>query len=698
MSARAESQVTTRRFAVPFPLLAALLAFALRALYLLESADNPFRQHLTLDPRVYDLWARGILGGVIFSPDAFPQAPLYPYVLAAVYTLLGAHPERMLWVQTLLAAATTGLGAHAAGRLWGRTAGVAAGVLLACYQPGIFYTGILLVPILATFLLALALALAARPLLAGLAVGLAGLAQPVLLPGALLATFGLRLRERSRRGWLADGYRLLAGVALVIAPVTLHNLVQGHAFVPIAANAGINAYIGNGPQANGFYAPPTGLVREGDIYGIAQASQLSGRELHAAEASRFWTTRTLEAMRARPGRTSTLALRKLIYFLQAYEAPQVESLDFEKRYSWMLRLPILPTWIVLLALAAVAFPRLRRDRAYNALLAAVGLTALVSAAFFVTGRFRFPVHLYLGLAAGAGLPVLMEAIGGETHAAGARAPRRGARLARALLPALLVVLLFSPGWLPGSRPRAFGEFHYRLGQLAEMDDREPEARREYEEALRQAPGHFQAAIRLGTLEARANELDRALAHLTQGVQLDPDNAPGLLTLGQAYQVRADLAAACSLYARAWAADTTRLATLEFFATASYLRGDVAAAETLASDLVRRAGRTAPLAQRCVFLLQRIAERRHFGWVLWSDPLRAEGDLAFAAGNLASAHDFYRRALESAPRDPVTLLELARIATLRGEDAAGWRARYMTAGGSPEALLIPARSRPVRAPR
>jgi hypothetical protein len=671
--------------------LIALIALILRAIYLVESADDPFRQHLNLDPRVYDLWARRILGGEWLGTDAFPQAPLYPYFVALIYALLSPAVARVLWVQALLAAATAGLGAHVAGRLWGRTALIATGLLLACYQPGIFYTGVLLVPVLATFLLALALALAARPLLAGLAIGLTGLAQPLLLPGALAAVLGVRWSDRTRRTGRREIALVLLGTLLVLAPVTLHNAVRGRAWVPIAANSGINLYIGNGPQATGFYAPPTGSMREGDVYGIAQASQLAGRELRAAEASRFWTARALAAMREHPGRALALAGRKLDYFLQAHEAPQVESLDFEKRYARLLQFPLLPTWIALLALAVMGIVVRRRDRAWLALLLATGITALATALFFVTARFRFPAHLWLALAAGASIaglaPVIRAARTGEPGL------RRGAtrRLALGFAAALAALLLLVPGWLPGSRPRAFGEFHYRLGQLAERDRREPDARREYAEALRLAPGNYDAAIRLGVLEARAGELDQAQPLLERGVALDPGNALGLLTLAQIHQTRMELASACSLYARAWAADPTQLPTLEFYATASYLRGDAATAESLATELVRRAGVKAPLAQRCAYLLARYAERRRLGWPPIPGPECAAADLAQAEGDLARAEAGYRSAVERDATNRAALLELARLAAARG-DAAGltaWRARYLAAGG-PAALLPAAR--------
>jgi tetratricopeptide (TPR) repeat protein len=674
---------------------ATLLGVLLRALYLLSSAGNPFRTHLALDARFYDLWGRRILAEGLCGSGVYLQAPLYAHFLAAVYGLLGAGPQQAYWVQAVLGGGTAGLGAWVAGRLWGRTASWVTGLLLAFYQPGLFYTGVLLAPVVATFLLGLALAFAfGQPWLAGACTGLAGLAHPLLLPGGLVATLAIALRGRAR----SEAARILSAVGLGcllgLAPATLHNLACGRALVPISANTGINLYIGNGPAATGFYVPPPGASGDlqGDIQGIQQASRLAGRALDPLEASRFWSAAAAQAVGEHPVRAVRLAALKVYAFFQAYEVPQVESLDFERRYSRLLRLPFLPGWLALLALATAGWGRFRRDRAYTGLLGAVGLTGLASAAFFVTARFRFPVHLYLAVAAGAGGESLRRIIppraaGSNDLAAGdalAGPPGRWTPAALSVLaPVLLAVALFGIPWNQATRPRAFGELHYRLGQLAEDDGRDEEARREYAEALAAAPGHFAAAIRLGLLTARAGDLDQAQGLLERGLALDPRNAGGLLALGQVHQVRGELAPACSLYARAWEADPTLLRALESLATACYARGEVARADSLAADLLRRAGPAAPIGARCRFLLQRIAERRSAGLPLWQGRARAEGDLALAVRDQAKAQARYAQALEGGD-DPVALIELGRLAVPRRDERAlaEWRARFVSAGGDP----------------
>ena len=650
------------------------LALLIRVIYLIESAENPFREHLLLDARHYHLWAARIAGGAWIGSEPFLQAPLYPYFLGLCYALLGSEPARALWVQALLGALTAGAGAYLAGRRWGRIAAWTTGLLLALYQPGIFYSGVLLAPVLAAALLMLALLLGRRhSFWGGLATGLAALAHPLLLPGGLIATYAITER-RGRRRLLA----LLAGCALAIAPATLYNAVAAGAFIPIAANAGVNLHIGHGPRATGFYVPPAGPHGTGDIHGIAQASAITGRDLSPVEASRFWRARAWEAMREDPLRTLQLTARKLYAFLQGYEVPQVESLGFERRYSTVLRLPFLPGWLALLALAMTGWATRRRERAYAGLLLAVAATAIAGSLFFVTARFRFPVHIYLALASGAGVAGLLK-------------QRR--RRAAALLPALGMLVLFGPAWSTATRPTAHGEFHYRLGQIAEREEDPRAALEHYRQALEHAPGNYEAAVRLGLLYARAGNLDRAQALLEGALRYAPRHARALFTLGQVHQVRGALDIARAYYAEAVAADPGHVRALESLATCAYLAGDVAAAQQNGDTLLAQIGPKAPLGGRMRFVLGRLQERRAHGWSLGRGGARAEGDLAFGAGDWETAREHYRAALEQEPDDLATLLELYRLAHRRQDAAARdrWRARYLSAGGPADALA-PADSR------
>ncbi len=684
-------------------LLCALLALAVRVLYLLESTDNPFRHHLDLDPRNYHAWATAILGGQGLGAGPFQQAPLYPYFLAGCYAVLGADPARVLWVQALLGAAATYLAARVASRYWGRVGLIATGLAMALFAPAVFYTGVLLVPALATFLLALAFWLAPRRVFwAGLVAGLAGLAHPTILPGALIVIAGMVLHERGGpvRAHARAALLLAAGALAGILPATIHNLAVSGRPVLISVNSGINLYIGNGPLANGFYMSPFGMRGEEDPLGIREAGRLAGRPLSPLQANQYWSREARAQMRRAPGRALALLARKAHFALAAYEAPQIESFDFEKRFSLLLRLPFLPGWLALLALLAAALALRPREVLPWALAAGVLADTAVLAVYFVTARFRMPTHVLLALGTGAAVSAIAERVRAAMlwQEAGNRDGGGSSRggLARGLWPAGAacagVLLAFGPNWLSVGREQTFGQYYYRLGILAEREGRTEDATAAYEEALRIDPGVARASINLGILTARRGDLDRARGLLERGLARDPRSARGHLALGQIHQVRGELALACSLYSAAWAADSSFVPALEYLGTCEYLLGNLADAEEHCREVVQRLGRDATQATRCAFTLQRLAERRQWGLPLPGSRERREADLALAVRNRPAAEASYRSALARDPGDLVALIELARLARLQGggEPLEAWRERFRAAGGRAEvfeALIV-----------
>ncbi len=672
-----------------------LLALAVRALYLIESGDNPFRVHLDLDPRNYHEWALAILRGEPFGDGPFLQAPLYPYFLSLCYLVLGVDSIRPLWIQALLAAGTVGLASLIAHRYWGRAGLLATGLLLVFYKPAIFYTGVLLVPILATALVTLALWLAPRRhFWAGVCAGLAGLAHPTILPGAALVMFVMMIPPGARFPARSTLLRAAVGLALAILPATVYNAVRSGAWVPISANTGINLYIGNGPEANGFYRSPFGMRGEVDPCGIAEAGRLTGRPPDPVSANRFWIDATLAAAAEDPGRMATLLGLKLWSALGTFEVPQIESFDFEKRFSLLLRLPFLPGWIALLMLTAAGCALRPRDRLIWGLAGGVLLTALVMAAFFVTGRFRMPAHLFLGLAAGGTAATAWNRLARKTPAReqgaqgehGARAAPGTSAWLRAAGAMTLVGLLFVPNWPGIQKDATFAQYHYRLGVIAEREGRDQAAYEAYQASLAIDPHVARANINLGVMTARRGDLDQARELLLRGTRLDPRSARALLALGQIEEIRGNLSGAAAYYSQAWSVDSTFVRALESLMAAHYVGGDLAAAQAQARELLNRVGSDA-MGRRARFLLQRLDERGAQQLPLAPNPQRARADLLLAAGRIQEAAVAYQDAAHHNPDDPVPALELARLfrALGREEEAQSWRRRYLD-GGGPAALL------------
>ncbi len=309
-------------------------AFLLRLLYLLEARSLPLFHHLISDGRAYVAWADAIRAGDLWSSgqQVFYQAPLYAYTLAAIRTLFGDS----LWAIRLCQAAAGAVACVLlviAGRRWfDRQTGWIAGIALALYAPAIFFDGVINKASLALLASVVVISLMGhfsgtpRPntwAAAGLALGwLILLRENALL---LVPVFWLWLwtgPDADNRGWRHHRGRcallLATGLAVVLLPVAVRNLVIGGTFTLTTVQAGPNLWIGNNPQAEGTYRPlVTGRsdtpFERADAVRLAE--QALGRELSPRQVSRYWTSRAWDFARAEPVAWLRLTGRKLLMVL-----------------------------------------------------------------------------------------------------------------------------------------------------------------------------------------------------------------------------------------------------------------------------------------------------------------------------------------------------------------------------------------------
>ncbi|SIS50072.1 ArnT family glycosyltransferase [Alicyclobacillus vulcanalis] len=213
--------------------------------------------------------ALAIAAGQGYTYDGKPTAyfPIgYPLFLAAIYKLFGSGYWSGTLANVILNSLTAGLVTVVGSTLWKRSAGLVAGLIFAGYLSQIAWSSVLCSEMLFTFLLTSAVCLGsarhaqdvrlARAFALGLVVGLACAVRPVLMlaPAPWLAYLAL-----ARMGWrkaLRLSAAMLAGLALAIAPITVRNALDLHAFVLVSTNGGVNLWQGNNPRANGGYFWP----------------------------------------------------------------------------------------------------------------------------------------------------------------------------------------------------------------------------------------------------------------------------------------------------------------------------------------------------------------------------------------------------------------------------------------------------------
>jgi Flp pilus assembly protein TadD len=182
------------------------------------------------------------------------------------------------------------------------------------------------------------------------------------------------------------------GILLVIAPVSLRNYHVEGKLVIVSANGGVNFYIGNGPGATGtFRVVEEHEITPGDITGRFAAQEAEGRALTLAEVSDWWFSEAWSYIRKKPWIFIRNWIWKIYLFWDAFEIPQLEWYGAERKYSPVLRLPLVSSHLVIplaligLVLSAQQFRRVGILHLY------VVMQTIITSLFFVTGRYRLTV-------------------------------------------------------------------------------------------------------------------------------------------------------------------------------------------------------------------------------------------------------------------------------------------------------------------
>jgi len=325
--------------------------------------------------------------------QTYHQAPLYPYLVAAVTRPPDGSPLPLFALQGLLGLACIPMAAFLATRWAGFRAGAIAAFLWALARPEIALEAFLLRDAVAMPLLLGALCLLerlrappGRPVLAafaGLLLGAATLDRENILPLALacvpLAAW-LWLRDASEAPRPAHRARAAAlaaaGLATAFAPLVARNLI---------ASAPAAALSNRGPEV---ILHSLSIAPGADPIGINLFPALRG-QLEEAHGStlRACAIVTRDGLR-QPGRFAALLARKALAWLSAGEPADNVELEYLALRSPVLRL-CLPTWALLapaLFGAALSLGSERRRRALG--LWALALLTLPLMASIVLWRIR----------------------------------------------------------------------------------------------------------------------------------------------------------------------------------------------------------------------------------------------------------------------------------------------------------------------
>lgn len=505
------------------------IALALRLVHVFFIQRSMVGSVLLGDALTYDNWAQEIARGNWLGSEVFYQAPLYPYLLGALFRIAGHSLLTVRILQALFGATACALLTIAGRRLFGTAAGWGAGLTLALFAPAVFFDGLVqkssLDGLLCAWLLYAIAAIAtsgrARDcLLAGLALGCLALSRENAL--LLLPLVALWVWDRSRRP--SHVLVLLAGAVLLLAPVALRNRVVGGEWALTTAQFGPNLYIGNHDGATGAYVPlrpgrGNAAVERRDATELAQ--QALGRTLRPGEVSGYWRGRALQWISAQPARAIELVGRKLGLTWNRVEIVDTEDLDTHARWSPVLFvLAPIAHFGVLAPLAALGLWRERRRRRELWVLpAAIATYTLTVAAFYVLGRYRYPLVPLLALYVGAALAGIAAWWSGLTKT------QRGVAVGIVAGTAIVCNLPL----VERAPMRALTATN--LAIALDQQGASAAAEASYREALRIDPANADALSNLGILMAKRGEHGEAIELFRRALTVDPRHAPALTNLG-----------------------------------------------------------------------------------------------------------------------------------------------------------------------
>jgi 4-amino-4-deoxy-L-arabinose transferase-like glycosyltransferase len=395
------------------------ISIGLRIIILHQWNASVFSVAVWSDSATYNQWARSIItSGDWIGTNPFLMTPLYPYLLAVIYTITGESLTAVRLIQNAIGIGTILLIFLSADKMFQRRAAFFAAMAAALYGPFYLHANLLLVETVKVFLLILSLYLLLIAtekknirwwIYSGLVLGAAMLCRPtdIFVVGiALLWIFLLMVQPFSLR--LRSASALFAAVILIVLPVTIRNYSVSKEFIPITSNGGLNFYLGNNPKAVGVYYNVDGLDLANDPDGRIFLETTKGKNFTAGQASAYWMNEAVDYIVKQPADFIVLAGMKALLFFHYKEIGQLGyNYHFISRNA-VSALGYLLTFAVILPFSVVGIVVLRKEwKKYFLLYGLLAAQFLSVILFFVTDRFRLSSMPFLILFAGFGLDWLL---------------------------------------------------------------------------------------------------------------------------------------------------------------------------------------------------------------------------------------------------------------------------------------------------
>jgi hypothetical protein len=490
------------------------------------------------DMHFYDDWAQKVVGGQLTDHHAFYGLPGYAYLLAGLYKLCGYGPYVPELLQALLDAGTAlllykisvALAPQPNGRR-GQIVGLMAAAAWAFCVPAQTYAAVLMPTawfiFVFWFVLWRIIKSQSAPdwweaLLLGLLVGLTAtaIATILFLIPLLVCAIGLKPAIPARSHFRIVGCALvLLGIAIGTSPCWLHNYFIARDRVFLSAHSGINFWIGNNPDANGYPRFPPGL-RTGQAAmlqdSIDVAESVAGHPLKRGEVSQYWSAKARDYIADHPLAWLRLLGLKLRNFWSAFQYDDLSIITNMREQG------VTFPGIYFGLLAALALPAMiltwNTARLGRWITGAIFLQMLALLPVFTTERYRLPIVPGLAVFAAFGLVTLFSNL-----AAGNVRPV----LSYAML--LMVSTLFV-SW-PQRGLSLWALDAYNSGWQALESGNLSLAERKLELARAYVPDNAETNFALGNLKLAQNDTSAALSLYLTTLRLDPRHRGAINNLG-----------------------------------------------------------------------------------------------------------------------------------------------------------------------
>ena len=410
--------------------------FLVRLFALGRLTSSPFLLPAQGDMHFYNDWAQRILAGGFTDHLAFYGLPLYAYTLALLYKIFGYSPFVPGFLQALLESGTAVLIYRISLRVLSsqssatdpapgrplQAVAILTGLAWGFFVPAQAYAVILMPTAWLVFVFWFVVWRIVRTdsppssreyLILGLLIGVTAMGIATILfliPLLVAAAFKPEQRELNiwRSRFLAVAL-LLSGVVAGTAPCWIHNYFIARDPVFLSAHSGINFWIGNNPDANGYPRFPPGLHAGQAAMlqdSIAAAEEAAGHPIKRAEVSRYWSAKAKSYIAAHPLAWLRLLALKLFNFWSAFRYDDLSIVTSLREHRVIL--PGLSFGIV----AAFALPGMifawRRRTTARWVVAAIILHLAALLPVFVTERYRLPIVPGLLVCAAFGLVMFWQ--------------------------------------------------------------------------------------------------------------------------------------------------------------------------------------------------------------------------------------------------------------------------------------------------